>query len=348
MSERPALESLSLRAAALCVVGLLVGCGGEGGGRGGATGPNTTGGKGDNLGETETDGVTGGEVIDSDHREEVLACEAVAEHVREHLSDARVAELVDLERDRNDCLVTANDNAMTIIETTLAAGGDPYAGQALPAWKAHRASASGACNVLVEAHADAGGVALAGVSSRCVSDVESDFAAILDAHADFGVAPFSISAARDRYPACYTAYDDEVASAPGVDAVAEAAAASESLAVCIADVHDSLLPELAARVAATFPGRDVVVIEQDMRDAITALLEARQRVCEVAVHAGPGRAAGGFIASIADCTVDVAIQAGEVIDLVAPGLVEGAPVDTGDADTGTESGDDSGGSDSTG
>jgi len=340
MSERP-----HARGSILFVLVLLGGCAGEGDGRGSSSGTATAVTKGDVLSESDTDTTSGGEVVDSDHREDILACEAVADHVREHLSDARVDEIVDLERDRNDCLVTANDNAIQVVETTLAAGGDPYAGQALAAWKAHRATGSAACNVLVEAHADAGGDLLAGVSATCVGDVEAQLGTILDAHVDFGVAPFSIAAARDRYPACYSAFDDEVANALGVDVVAEAAGASDSLALCIRDVHDAAVPELAARVAATFPGRDVLVIEQDLRGLIAAQTEARERVCEIAVHAGPGRAAGGFIATVADCGVDLAIQSGEMIDLVAPGLVEGDPVDP----TGSESGGtDDGGSESSG
>lgn len=346
MSERS-----HARGPILLVLALLGGCAGQGDdgrGSGGATATAVT--KGDDLSESATDPSTGGEVVDSDHREDILACEAVADHVRDHLSGARVDEIVDLERDRNDCLVTANDNGMQVVETTLASSGDPYAGQALAAWKAHRTTAGAACNVLVEAHADAGGDALAGVSATCVGDSEAQLGTLLDAHADFGVAPFSISAARDRYPTCYAAFDDEVANAPGVDAIAEAAAASDSLALCIRDVQDVVLPELAARVAATFPGRDVLVIEQDLRDAIAAQTEARERVCEIAAHAGPGRAAGGFIATVADCSVDLAIQAGEVIDLVAPGLIEGEPVDpTGGESGGTDDGGtDDGGSDSSG
>jgi hypothetical protein len=344
MSERP----IARRALALATFALLVGCAGDEGGRGSASEGGSAVTKGDDLEETAGE-PTGGEVIDSDHREDVLACEAVAEHVREHLNSQRVAEIVDLERDRNDCLVTANDDAMVIVEQTLAASGDPYAGQALPAWKAHRTTASAACNVLVEAHADAGGELVASVSATCVSDVESQLATLLDAHVDFGVAPFSIPTARDRYPTCYLAFDDEVANAPGVDAIAEAAAASDSLAACIRDAQDAVLPELAARVAATFVGRDPVVIEQDIRDALFAHAEARERVCEIAAHAGPGRAQGGFLATIADCNVDVAIQAGEVIDLVAPGLLEGEPVDpTGDTGGTDSGGTDDGGSDSTG
>lgn len=340
-------EPTSLRANALCLLTTLglvlasgvVGCAAEAGGRGGA-GPSSGGGKGDNLGESDTDATDGGgDGLDSDHRAAILECEAIADHVREHVHPARVDAIVDLERDRNDCLTRVNDGALGSIEAILQASGDPYAGQGLPAWKAHRTAAIAACNALVEAHPDAGSELLAGIAATCIGDVEAQFGALLDAHADFGVAPFSIPGARDRYPTCYAAFDDdETANAPGVDAVAEAAAASDSLAACIRDVHDGLVTDLATRVAATFPGREVATIEQELRDATTALAEARARVCEVAVHAGPGRASGGFVATIADCGVDVAIQAGDVLDLAAPGLLPGAP-DVGDTGgVGTEDG----------
>lgn len=344
MSERtssprrtPTMVALTL----LTWVGVAAGCD-EGGGRGGS-GPSSTGGKGDNLGETETDtGTGGGDGLDSDHRAAILECEAVADHVREHLGPGRTDAIVDLERDRNDCLVTANDGTLGTIEGILTAAGDPYAGQGLPAFKDHRTVTITTCSALIEAHPHAG-TGLAGISATCVGDLEAQLGAILDAHADFGVAPFSIPGARDRYPSCYTAFDDEVANAPGVDAIAEAAAASDSLAACIRDTHDAVLPELAARVAATFPGRDVAQIEQDVRDAITQLALARQRVCEVAVHAGPGRDAGGFLATVAECGVDLAIQAGEMLDLAAPGLLEGGTddggTDAGDTDGGDTSGD---------
>ena len=349
MSERTAP-----RANALCLLttlglvlasGGVVGCAADASGRGGA-GPSSGGGKGDNLGESDTDATDGGgDGLDSDHRAAILECEAIADHVREHVNAARVDAIVDLERDRNDCLTRVNDGALGSIEAILQASGDPYAGQGLPAWKAHRTAAISACNALVEAHPDAGSELLAGIAATCIGDVEAQFGALLDAHADFGVAPFSIPGARDRYPTCYVAFDDETANAPGVDAVAEAAAASDSLAACIRDVHDALVADLAARVAATFPGRDVATIEQELRDATTGLAEARARVCEVAVHAGPGRASGGFLATIADCGVDVAIQAGDILDLAAPGLLPGAP-DVGDTDGGgtEDGGSDSGGS----
>ena len=65
-------------------------------------------------------------------------------------------------------------------------------------------------------------------------------------------------------------------------------------------------------------------------------------MCEVSAHAGPGRDAGGFLATIADCSVDLAIQAGETFDLVAPGLIEGEPSETsGGEESGGESGTDS-------
>jgi hypothetical protein len=347
-------ERIALRANALCLLttlglavgsGGMVGCTAEAGGRGGA-GPSSGGGKGDNLGESDTDATDGsGDGLDSDHRASILECEAIADHIREHVHAARVDAIVDLERDRNDCLTGANDGALGSIEAILQASGDPYAGQGLPAWKAHRTAAIAACNALVEAHPDAGSELLAGISATCIGDVEAQFGAVLDAHVDFGVAPFSIPGARDRYPTCYAAFDDETANAPGVDAVAEAAAASDTLASCIRDVHDGLVAELATRVAATFPGRDAATIEQELRDATAALAEARARVCEVAVHAGPGRASGGFLATVADCGVDVAIQAGDVLDLAAPGLLPGAP-DGGDTDGGV--GTDDGGEESSG
>lgn len=344
MPERTVPRSNALRLVAVLGLVAAAGCATEAGGRGGS-GPSSGGGKGDNLGESETDATDGGDGLDSDHRAAILECEAIADHIREHLNAARVDAIVDLERDRNDCLTTANDGALDAIEAILQAGGDPYAGQGLPAWKAHRTAAIAACNALVEAHPDAGTELLAGIAATCIGDVEAQFGAVLDAHADFGVAPFSIPGARDRYPTCYAAFDDETASAPGVDAVAEAAAASDSLAACIRDVHDGLVAELATRVAATFPGRDVATIEQELRGAVTSLAEARARVCEVAVHAGPGRAAGGFLASVAECGVDVAIQAGDILDLAAPGLLPGAP-EVGGTDGGV--GTDDGGSDSSG
>ncbi len=315
---------------------MMLACGGEGGGRDGdGAGSAVT--KGDNLGESETDATSGGDVLDSDHRAAVLECDAVADHIREHLSATRVDAILDLERDRNDCLVSANDAVIGTIEAVLTASGDPYAGQGQPAWKGHRSAAIAVCNVVVEAHADAATGALAAVAATCIGDIEAQLGALVDAHADLGVAPFSIPAARDRYPSCYAAFDDEVANAPGTDLVSEAAAASDGLSACIREAHDAVLPELAARVAATFPGRDAAQIESDMQAMMGGLADARQRVCEVVVHAGPGRDAGGFLAVIADCAVDAAIASGETIDLVAPGLLDGEVPDdtTGD---GTESG----------
>ncbi len=336
---------LHRRARALVAWGLVwaaSGCGAEGGGREG--GGSGAGGKGDNLGETdgESTGADDGGVT-ADHRAEVLHCDMLASRLREHTSLARVDAIVALERERNDCLVSANDGAVVVVESVLTAAGDPYAGGGLAAWKDHRNAALVACNAMVEAHVDAASDARRSVAATCVGDFEAQLGAILDAHVDFGAVPHAIPAARDRYDDCYLAHDDELANAPGVDAILEAAAADTTLAACIRDVHDGVVGELAARVVASFPGRDVEAVESELRGAAAALRSAREQVCEIAVRAGPDRAAGGFVATAAECAVDAAILAGAAFDLVAPGVVPGGP---GEGGTGTT--DDGGSGDTTG
>ncbi|MBX7077546.1 MAG: hypothetical protein K1X88_00080 [Nannocystaceae bacterium] len=315
-------------AAALLPVLLAVGCTEPGGGRG--LSANTTGGKGDNLGDSG-----GGEDVPlSDHRGAVGSCEAVAEHLREHLGGGRTDALVDLERDRNDCLVSANDLATERVSQILGEAMDPYAGEITRGWKSHRTAATGACNVLVEAHPDATGDGLAAVAAACIAGVEHDFADILDAYVDFGVAPFPIPGARDRYTACYDDYDAALEAAAGET---DEVVANEALAGCIANVHDGVVGELAARVAASF-GKDAAATETAIRDALSAFSDAREKICVIATRSGPGRGTTAMDLHTAECLVDSAIQGGALLDLAAPGVLPGEGSSSG-SDGGESSGD---------
>lgn len=315
-----------------------IGCGQAPGGR--ATGGVSAGGKGDDVEEDSSDD-GGTDQPMSDHRGATMQCEAVADHLRAHINTARTDSVVDLERDRNDCLVRANDAARPVIDAKLDGATDPFMGQSDRSWRSHRDDAVAACNALVEAHADAGGDALAAVATACISGAELHLALVLDAYVDFGVAPFSIPAARDTYPSCYAALDASLETASGDDPIEEAVAQSE-LADCIVAEHDALLPELATRVAATFPGKDALVVETELRDALAALHETRDTICSISVHAGPTAGTPNADLDIAECEVDIAIQQGELIASVAPDLL---PDDAGSEGGGSESsGSDEGGS----
>lgn len=323
---RPAIPSFVLLAT-------LVGCAAEPGGR--ATGGVTSGGKGDNTEQDSSDDGGTDQPL-SDHRDAAMKCEAVADHLRDHLNAARTDAIVDLERDRNDCLVRADDAARPVIDAKLEAANDPYKGQTDRTFRQHRDQAADACNAIVEAHADADGKALAAVATACIAGVELHLALLLDAYVDFGVAPFSIHAERDRYPECYDALDAALESAPDDEAAAQSA-----LAECIVTEQHALIPELADRVAATFPGRDAETIASEMRAAIEALHETRATVCAIGAHAGPGTATD-FDLAIANCEVDVALQAGEMIRWAAPDLLPEDASETGGESSG---GEDSGSSD---
>jgi hypothetical protein len=320
---------------ALFVTFAAVGCAQATGGRG--TAGATAGGKGDNTEQDSSDDGGTDQPL-SDHRDAALACEATADHLRSHLNAARTDAIVDLERDRNDCLVRANDGARGVIDGKLEAASDPDAGQTDRLFRSHRDDAVAACSALVEAHADAAGDGLAAIASSCIAGVELHLAFLLDAYVDFGVAPFSIHAERDRYESCYADMDAALEAAPE-----DEAAAKSGLAGCIAAEQDALLPELAGRVAANFAGRDEVTIEGELRDALQTLHETRGKMCTIAVHAGPATDDLGL--AIAECEVDVALQAGEMIRWVAPDLL---PDDAGSATTGDgeSSSSDAGGSES--
>ncbi|MFO0636508.1 MAG: hypothetical protein U0168_27070 [Nannocystaceae bacterium] len=332
------LGSSSLAAALLPAL-LASACTESGGGRG--LSPSTTGGKGDNLGDSG-----GGEDLPlSDHRGAVEACEAVAEHLRAHLGAGRTDAVVDLERDRNDCLVTANDGATERVSQILGEAMDPYAGEITRGWKSHRNAATTACNALVEAHPDATGDGLAAVAASCIATAEHDFADILDAYVDFGVAPFPIPGARDRYTACYDDYDASLEAAVGET---DEVVANEALAGCIANVQDGVVDELAARVAASF-GKDAAAAETAIREALSALWDARQKVCVIATRSGPGRGTTAMDLHAAECLVDSAIQGGALLDLAAPGVLpgEGSSSDGGSSsDSGDGSSSSDGGGDS--
>lgn len=329
----------------LALVGLasVAGCDDGGGGRDdGGSGAVT---KGDDLEETAsaTDPTEspGG---DEGHHATLLECEAIAEHEREHLSATRYSSFVDLERDRNDCLVTTNDRALPDLESILAEGMDPYAGQAAAGAKRHRTEVLKVCSALSEAHVDAESGGLAAISFQCVADMERQMGLLLDAHADFGVAPFAISAERDRFGACYSAFDDALANATGSDPIADEAIANDVLSACLLGEQDAALAALATRVVENFADRDAATVESEMRTVLAEVVEARQRICEVATHAGPARAEGGFVASVARCMADSALLTTEAFDLVAPGVL--AESDGGDDSAGESTGD--GGTDSTG
>jgi hypothetical protein len=312
---------------ALVGLALVTACDDGGGGRGGAGSGAVT--KGDDLEETASGGPVDTAGDETGHHASLLECEEIAAHVREHLGATRYASFVDLERDRNDCLVTVNDRAMPDLEAILEAAADPYAGQAVAGAKRHRSEALEVCGALAEAHVDAESGSLAAISFQCVADMERQMGLLLDAHADFGVAPFSIPGDRDRFGACYTAFDEAVASGSGTDPIADEAMANDVLSSCLLDVQEAALADVAARVAENFSGRDPATIEADVSLLLGELAEARQRICEVATHAGPGRAEGGFVASVARCMVDSALLTTEAFDLVAPGAIadDGGPDD---------------------
>lgn len=309
-------------------------CDADGGARG--IGPSTGGGKGDNPGQTSAEGGTDtDDVPASDHRDAVLQCEDIAAHVREHLGEGRYDAIVDLERDRNDCLVTANDAVTERVTALLSATDDPYAGEVTRAWKSHRTTGASLCNVLAEGHPDATGEGLAAVAAACIAGAELDFGAVLDAYVDFGIAPFSIPGARDRYPSCYEAYDLALAAAA---TTTDEVIAHDALASCISDAHDDLLGELAARVVESFPGRDATTVELALRDAATAFGDARDKICIIATRSGPARGTETMDLDRAECAVDVAIQGGGLLDIAAPGLLPDGSFDPGDGSSSGGSG----------
>jgi len=319
----------------LCSV-LASACGDEALGRGeGSAGTAVT--KGDDLDEN-TSTTSGDDVPFTAHHDAVVECEAIAAHARDHLNAARADELVAVERERTDCLVAANDAARETVAAVLAASGDSWADQTVGVWDAQRSTAVNACNGLVEAHGEAVGDRRPVVAATCIALGELQFAEVLDAYVDFGEVPFSIPGARDRYPSCYTAYDDAVNNPAGVDPLAESVAAEEQLAECIHAEHDALVPELAARVAELFPGRDAVQVEGELLAAMTAQIEARTTVCIVAAHAGVDRDAPELDLERAECLVDAAVQAGDVIALVAPDLIGDGSANDDAADGGTDGG----------
>jgi hypothetical protein len=331
----------------VALLAVLAACGEEPLGRGEGSGATAVT-KGDDLDEdTSTSG--GPDIPETAHHEAVLACEAKADHARAHLNAARAEVLVDLERERNDCLVQANDAARATIDAVLMAAADSWADQTAAVWDAQRSTAVAACNALVESTPEAADERRPVSSASCIALSELHFAMLLDAYVDFGDVPFSIAGARDRYPSCYAAYDDAQADAPGVDPLAEGVAAEEGLADCLSGVHEALAPELASRVVELFPDRSALQVETDLRDAFAAQVDARAKVCIIAAHAGVQRASLDVDLERAECLVDVAIQAGDVLELLAPDLLQDGPADDGGTDEGSSSDDagtDDGGSES--
>jgi hypothetical protein len=321
----------------LVLLALSTACGEELGGRGEGSGATAVT-KGDDLDEN-TSTSSGDDVPSTAHAESVAACEAVAEHTRAHVNDARTDALVDLERERNDCLVEANDAARERIDAMLASDGDSWAGQTAGLWDAQRAAAITACNALVGAD-DAGAERRPYASAGCVALSELHFATVLDAYVDFGDVPSTIAGNRDRYPSCYSAYDDAKNGAAGADPLAENVAAEEQLADCLGAVHEELAPELAARVVELDPTKDALQVETELRDAFAASVGARAKICIVAAHAGVRRMAPEVDLERAECLVDAAVQAGDVVAFVAPELLgdatdDGAVEESGSDDAGT-------------
>jgi hypothetical protein len=304
--------------------------------------------KGDDLEDSASSTTSGDDFPATAHHEAVVSCEAKADHARAHLNEARTDVLVDLERERNDCLVVANDAARAPVEAMLTEAADSWADQVGGIWDAQRSTAIAACNALVETTPQAADERRPAASATCVSMSELHFATVLDAYVDFGDVPFSIAGARDRYSSCYAAYDDAQANAAGVDPLAEGVLAEEGLADCVSGVHEELAPELASRVVALFPDRDPLQVETDLRDAFATQLDARSKVCIIAAHAGVQRTSPDVDLERAECLVDAAIQAGDVLALVAPDLLQDGETDGGGTDDGDSSsgGTDDGGSES--
>lgn len=326
----------------LALLALASACAEDLGGRGEGSGATAVT-KGDDLDEN-TSTSSGDELPATAHAEAIAACEAAAEHTRAHVNEARTDALVDLERERNDCLVVANDEARGRIDAMLTSDGDSWAGQTQGLWDAQRSTAIAACNALVGASDDAGADRRPYASAWCVALSELQFATILDAYVDFGDVPSTIAGARDRYPTCYTAYDEAKNAAVGADPLMENVAAEEGLAMCLRGVHEGLAPDLAARVVELDPTKDAAQIETELRDALSAQVDARSKICIVAAHAGVRRMAPEVDLERAECLVDTAVQLGDVLELVAPDLLgdandDGAVEDTGGTDDGSTSDD---------
>lgn len=192
----------------------------------------------------------------------------------------------------SDCLATANDKAIAIMDATLEDAGSPLAGQAgndiLPA----RDAASVLCPLLVESSPDAQGEVAKVMFAGCLGERERALGRLLDAWAALDQAPEQIAEDRAAYKSCYEAFDKEAAEAASQN---EITASAHNLGTCIGDqVSATHVAAISARIMALFPDQDADAFVKQAAAAIKQTLETDGGVCGIAAQAGEN--AGGSLA----------------------------------------------------
>lgn len=339
-SGRPTAGRRSVFGAlALClaVVTPVIGCGSDMGGRdvnGG--GPGGKADDPDDAAESEGDD---GATEATAHSENVQVCEGAAERLREHTNSKRYEALRDVEQERVDCLIDANDATLGVIGETLKDVDSAAASQVEDVFKQPRSTATGLCNALVEASDVALEKSASVEHTACVGQAELHIAHAIDAHADLGAVPEMIKPARDAYPECYSTFDSETAGEITVD---QETKAIENLSGCINSAVRDHRMELADRILTNFPGRNADTLIAELGSYFDRAQTSADQACTVLGAAGTRAGQAEVSIDVANCSVSMAILGGELLGTVITAL---APDPSEDPDPMDEPGD--GGSSST-
>jgi hypothetical protein len=317
---------------------LLGGCDEAPGGRG-LAGNDQSIGKGD---DAEGEGEEGDDASLVAFIDAVDRCEALADRGRATISEARIEQRHAVETTRLECLTTANDDTLDVIEATLAGDTSELAGDGTETFAAWREANAEFCDLLVKA-SDVAVEKDADVHEvRCAAQAEFQLAQAIVAYADLGGAPADAPEAREAYATCYEAFDTalEVEPVEGDgpegevpvegDEAAEletVVAAHQTLADCIETATTDLDDELAARINASFPGRGIDNLQETINGDFASTEEAATSLCNVLGAASI--AAGEPEAELftTRCLVSTSIWRARLLGDVVPELAPTAPED---------------------
>lgn len=317
---------------------LVAACGAPEGGRDDDPGPAS--GKADEL-DTDTEGEAG----DLAHRDAVITCEELATRLLDRTNEARVEELVQTERNRQNCLVGANDAVVDVVDNALTNLDSSEAGRTESRFDSHRSSVQDLCNSLVEGSEGALDKSGALLSQRCTADGERQLADLVDAFVALGRDAIAIPESRNLYPDCYDAFDSAGETALGH---AAEVTALQDLSACIVQGNDAARLRLIDNIVASFPGREPGDLEDETYAYFRGWHDAQENLCGILSQAGEATDEAFVERARAECLVAGDAMLGELSASVVADLFDGAAAgsDDGGSDSGGSSsgGPDSGGS----
>lgn len=280
------------------------------------------------------------------HLAEVGECESVASRGRSTVSDLRIADTLEIEQTRLECLRDANDATTDELNAALSSESSDLAGESDDNFEIWREKHEGFCSLMVEASESALGKDASVVETACLAQAELVLAEAIEAFGDLGGVAAKAPEADRAYEDCYETYEDALEAEPTNDAPEDtpeetpedgtpeeptdndassdattqganqiATEATEALADCIQEATEEVEDDIESKVVESFPGRASTGIEDEINDTMRDATRAADSVCDVLVSSS-----GGDDLATANCEVATSIWRHELIGYVVPPL----------------------------